>query len=84
MKKRWTSDTLWPSPHMSDALVTLMDPWFHSWWLRIACSVYAKKYKYLLIYSNEIWVSLCFGYLRKQIPRDVSFPLFQVSVTGIP
>ena len=30
--------------------------------------------------SNVVWVSLCFGYLRIQIPRDVS----QVRVTGIP
>ena len=70
----------WPRPHMSDGLLGLMDSWFYPWWLRIACSVYAKKYKNILIYSNVIWVSPCFGYLRIQIPRDVS----QVRVTGIP
>ena len=52
-----------------------MDSWFYLWWLRIACSVYAKKYTYLLIYSNVIGVSRCFGYLRIQIPRDVRFSI---------
>ena len=75
MKKPWTSNTRWPRAHMSGGLLRLMDSWFYPWWLRIACSVYAKKYKYLLIYSNVIWVLLCFGYLLKQIPRDVRFSI---------
>ena len=33
---------------------SLMDSWFYSWWLRIACSVYAKRYKNLSIYSSVI------------------------------
>ena len=40
--------------HMSDGLLSLMDSWFYSWWLRIACSVYAKRYKNLSIYSSVI------------------------------
>ena len=40
--------------HMSDGLLSLMDFWFYSWWLRIACSVYAKRYKNLSIYSSVI------------------------------
>ena len=39
---------------MSDGLLSLMDSWFYSWWLRIACCVYAKRYKNLSIYSNVI------------------------------
>ena len=40
--------------HMSDGLLSLMDLWFYWWWLRIACSGYAKRYKNLSIYSSII------------------------------
>ena len=74
-----------PAGHqMSDGLLRLMDSWFYPLWLHIACSVYAKKYTNLLIYSNVIWVSLCFGYLRIQIPRDVSFSIIWGQCYGYP
>ena len=29
--KTWTSNTLWPRPHLSDGLLSLMDSWFYPW-----------------------------------------------------
>ena len=46
------------------------------------CTIRRKKI--IFIYSNVIWVSLCFGYLRIQIPRDVSFCIISGQCYGYP